>query len=175
MKSFAALILLSCFAAAGHAQEFQSLFNGKDLSGWAGKPEFWSVQDGVIFGQTTKDKPTQGNTFLIWQGGEVKDFVFKAKVRFEGNNSGVQYRSERIGKPEDFAVKGYQADLHRKPEFFGMLYAEKWRGIVAKRFQIFRRLYILSAVLKKRRLKYIVYVFCRSRGEYCNEPLITSR
>ena len=135
MKSFAALILFSCFAAAGHAQEFQSLFNGKDLSGWAGKPEFWSVQDGVIFGQTTKDKPTQGNTFLIWQGGEVKDFVFKAKVRFEGNNSGVQYRSERIGKLEDFAVKGYQADLHRKPEFFGMLYAEKWRGIVAKRFQ----------------------------------------
>ena len=135
MKSFAALILFSFFAAACHAQEFQSLFNGKDLSGWAGKTEFWSVQDGAIFGQTTKDKPTQGNTFLIWQGGDVKDFVFKAKVRFEGNNSGVQYRSERIGKPEDFAVKGYQADLHRKPEFFGMLYAEKWRGIVAKRFQ----------------------------------------
>ena len=36
---------------------------------------------------------------------------------------------------EGFAVKGYQADLHPKPEFYGMLYAEKWRGIIAKRFQ----------------------------------------
>ncbi|EMI41564.1 protein containing DUF1080 [Rhodopirellula sp. SWK7] len=47
----------------------------------------------------------------------------------------MQYRSELAGKPEDFVAKGYQADLHPKPEFFGMLYAEKWRGIVAKRFQ----------------------------------------
>ena len=31
--------------------------------------------------------------------------------------------------------KVYQADLHPKPDFFGMLYAEKWRGIVARRFQ----------------------------------------
>jgi len=61
--------------------------------------------------------------------------VFKAKVRFSGNNSGVQYRSELVGKPEKYVVKGYQADLHPKPEFFGMLYAEKWRGIVAKRFE----------------------------------------
>ena len=115
--------------------EFQSIFNGKDLSGWAGKTEFWSVKDGAIFGQTTKDKPTQSNTFLVWQGGDVADFEFKAKVRFAGNNSGVQYRSELFGNPEDFAVKGYQADLHPKPEYFGMLYAEKWRGIVARRFQ----------------------------------------
>jgi putative heme-binding domain-containing protein len=40
-----------------------------------------------------------------------------------------------FGEPEGFAVKGYQADLHPKPEFYGMLYAEKWRGIIAKRFQ----------------------------------------
>ena len=90
-------MLLPVFAGSAHSQELQSLFNGKDLSGWAGKPEFWSVKDGVIFGQTTEDKPTKGNTFLVWQGGESGDFVFKAKVRFSGNNSGVQYRSERVG------------------------------------------------------------------------------
>ena len=110
-------------------------FNGKDLSGWAGKTEFWSVKDGAIFGQTTKEKPTKGNTFLVWQGGDVGDFVFKAKVRFSGNNSGVQYRSELVGDPENYVVKGYQADLHPKQEYYGMLYAEKWRGIVAQRFQ----------------------------------------
>ena len=135
MKLLSTLMLFTILASTVNAQEFQSLFNGEDLSGWAGKKEFWSVKNGAIFGQTTKAKPTQGNTFLIWEGGEVGDFVFKAKVRFSGNNSGVQYRSEQVGKPEDFVVKGYQADLHPKPEFFGMLYAEKWRGIVAQRFQ----------------------------------------
>lgn len=135
MKLLTNILLFSVFSIGVHAQEYQSLFNGKDLSGWAGKQEFWSVQDGAILGQTTKENPTKGNTFLVWQGGEVGDFIFKTKVRFTGNNSGVQYRSELVGNPEDFVVKGYQADLHPKPDFFGMLYAEKWRGIVAKRFQ----------------------------------------
>jgi len=128
-------MMLPVFVGTARSQEFDTLFNGKDLSGWAGKKEFWSVKDGAIFGRTTKDKPTKGNTFLVWQGGKVGDFVFQAKVRFAGNNSGVQYRSELVGNPEDFVVKGYQADLHPRPEYFGMLYAEKWRGIVAKRFQ----------------------------------------
>ncbi|MEL6104915.1 MAG: family 16 glycoside hydrolase [Planctomycetota bacterium] len=134
-RRFVWLLFLSFSACGANAQEYQSLFNGKDLSGWVGNQEFWSVKDGAIYGQTTKDKPTKGNTFLIWDGGDVSDFEFRVKVRFSGNNSGVQYRSERIGKPEDYAVKGYQADLHPKPEYFGMLYAEKWRGIVAQRFQ----------------------------------------
>ena len=136
MKQFSTLLLLlALLASTANAEDFQSLFNGKDLSGWAGKSKFWSVKDGAIFGQTTKDKPTKGNTFLVWQGGEVGDFVFKTKVRFSGNNSGVQYRSELVGDPKEYVVKGYQADLHPKPEYFGMLYAEKWRGIVAQRFQ----------------------------------------
>lgn len=129
------VFLLTVTGFAAQAEEFESLFNGKDLTGWAGKSKFWSVKEGAIFGETTKDNPTDGNTFLVWQGGDVSDFVFKAKVRFEGNNSGVQYRSELVGDPENFVVKGYQADLHPKQEYFGMLYAEKWRGIVGKRFQ----------------------------------------
>ena len=130
-----ALLLLPALQAFAVEEEFKSLFNGKDLTGWAGKSEFWSVKDGAIFGETTPDRPTQGNTFLVWQGGEVDDFVFKAKVRFSGNNSGVQYRSEHVGPAKNYVMKGYQADLHPKPEYFGMLYAEKWRGIVAQRFQ----------------------------------------
>jgi uncharacterized sulfatase len=131
--------LIGCFvlllaATASADDKFQSLFNGKDLSGWQGLSGFWSVQDGTIVGETTKQNPTKANTFLVWQGGDVGDFVFKTKVRFRGNNSGVQYRSELVDA-QKFVVKGYQADLHKSPEYFGMLYAEKWRGIVAKRFQ----------------------------------------
>ena len=97
--------------------------------------KFWTVKNGAIVGQTTKVNPTKGNTFLVWQGGEVSNFEFRCKVRFQGNNSGVQYRS-RIIDAENFALEGYQADLHQKQEFFGMMYGEKTgRGIIAKRNQ----------------------------------------
>ena len=127
------LFLFSCISA--HATV--DLFNGKDLSGWLGKEEFWRVENGTIIGETTKDKPTKGNTFLIWKGGEVKDFEFSCQVKFQGNNSGVQYRSDAVGEIKDYVLRGYQADLHPKQEFFGMLYGEKFgkRGIIAKRWQ----------------------------------------
>ncbi len=114
----------------------EPLFNGKDLSGWKGLPQFWSVQDGVIVGETTRENPTKGNTFLIWQGGEVADFEMTAEVRFQGNNSGLQYRS-KIVEEANFVLAGYQADLHPSQNYFGMLYGEKLgkRGIIAQRGQ----------------------------------------
>jgi putative heme-binding domain-containing protein len=132
-----AVFLCNGFSAI-HAvsADFESLFNGKDLSGWKGMEEFWSVQEGAIVGETTSDKTINANTFLVWQGGEVADFEFTAKVRFKGNNSGVQYRSEALdGRP--FALRGYQMDLHPKPAYFGMLYGEQFdgRGIIATRGQ----------------------------------------
>ena len=57
--------------------------------------------------------------------------MFKAKVRFAGNNSGVQYRSKLFNRT-DFTVKGYQADLHPNPDYFGMLFG---RGKIATRWQ----------------------------------------
>ncbi|MEQ9067028.1 MAG: DUF1080 domain-containing protein, partial [Gimesia chilikensis] len=90
-------VLFTCIAFSTstiHAQEFQQLFNGKDLTGWEGREGFWTVEDGAIVGETTPERPAKPNTFLVWQGGDVGDFEFKAQVRFKGNNSGVQYRSE---------------------------------------------------------------------------------
>ena len=119
------------------AQSSVDLFNGKDLTGWIGKQEFWRVENGTIVGETTKDKPTNGNTFLIWKGEQVQDFEFSCMVKFKGNNSGVQYRSQPVGELKEYVLRGYQADLHPKQEFFGMLYGEKFgkRGIIAKRWQ----------------------------------------
>ena len=113
------------------------LFNGKDLNDWLGKKDFWRVENGTIIGETTADNPTPANTFLIWKGGEVKDFEFSCLVKFQGNNSGVQYRSKAVGDLKDCVLTGYQADLHPRQEFFGMLYGEKYgkRGIIAKRWQ----------------------------------------
>ena len=118
------------------ADEPESLFDGKSLDGWKGLPQFWSVADGVIVGETTAENPTKGNTFFVWQGGELADFDITCLVRFRGNNSGLQYRSS-IVDADNFVLAGYQADLHPKPEYFGMLYGEKLgkRGIIAQRGQ----------------------------------------
>ncbi len=53
---------------------FKSIFNGEDLKGWDGDPKFWRVEQGAIVGQTTRENPTRGNTFIIWKDGEVDDF-----------------------------------------------------------------------------------------------------
>ncbi len=127
--------LLSGLTAWSASSETLNLFNGKDLSGWKGNPELWSVQDGVITGVSTAEKPLRGNTFLIWEGGEVENFKLTLRMRVQGNNnSGVQYRS-RVVDAENFVIAGYQADAHPAPNYFGMLYEEKGRGIVAQRGQ----------------------------------------
>src|SRR6476659_1625105 len=107
------LLLLPLFAAPLFAEDeagFTPLFDGKTLEGWDGNPDFWSVKDGAITGQTTADKPTKGNTFLIWRKGDVGDFELKCDYKIVGGNSGVQYRSFEI--PDNkWVVGGYQADI----------------------------------------------------------------
>jgi putative heme-binding domain-containing protein len=111
--------------------EFQNLFNGKDLDGWKGTESLWSVEDGTIVGQTTEKAPIAKNTFLVWQGGAVADFEFRCEVKFKGVNSGVQYRSAMVNE-KNFALSGYQADLHPRADYMGMMYSERTgRGIIA--------------------------------------------
>ncbi len=127
-----ALALLACsFSFAGEKQ----LFNGKDLSGWEGNTDLWSVEDGVITGRTTKEKPTAGNTFLVWKDGEVADFELTFQYKFsKAGNSGVQYRSKLVDATK-FVVSGYQADCEFGTKYSGILYEEKGRGILALRGQ----------------------------------------
>jgi len=109
---------------------FKPLFNGKDLTGWSGDPQFWRVTDGAIVGQTTAEKPTGGNTFCIWKGGELDDFELKASFKISGGNSGIQYRSKDLG---NWVVAGYQADFEAGDGWGGTNYEEKGRGVLAKR------------------------------------------
>ncbi len=139
MKPIAALLVLTLLTAPfAHAGDTQ-LFNGKDLTGWTGLPEFWSVQEGTITGKTTKETPTKGNTFLVFKD-PVSDFELHLKYKIvDGNgqangfgNSGIQYRS-KIVDAEHFVVAGYQADFEVGNSYSGILYEEKGRGILAKR------------------------------------------
>jgi type 1 glutamine amidotransferase len=109
------------------------IFNGTSLDGWEGKPGFWSVKDGVIVGETTAENPTSGNTFLIWRDGLVDDFALTLSYRLTGGNSGVQYRSREFTEAGPFVVGGYQGDFESGPNYSGILYEERGRGILAKR------------------------------------------
>jgi hypothetical protein len=130
-----AMLLLFAVCAIGHAADkdgFESIFDGKSLEGWDGKADFWSVKDGAITGQTTAEKPTSGNTFIIYKGSKIGDFVLKLKFKIVGGNSGIQYRSEDKGNN---VVHGYQADIDAGLGFMGILYEEGGRGILANRGQ----------------------------------------
>lgn len=108
--------------------DFKPIFNGRDLAGWEGDSRFWSVQDGVLRGETTLAALPKGNTFLIWRGGVLKDFELRLKFRIRNGNSGVQYRSKDLGK---WVVSGYQAEIENKQGKIGFLYHEKGRKYLA--------------------------------------------
>jgi hypothetical protein len=105
-------------APPAEAADMQVLFNGQDLSGWDGDPKLWSVKDGVIHGETTAENPAQGNTFLIWKGGTLKDFDLRLSFRCSAtNNSGIQYRSKHITDDKvknKWVVRGYQHELRNE-------------------------------------------------------------
>ena len=131
MKLRSSLLALLALASTAVAED-KNLFNGKDLTGWKGL-DFWSVEDGCITGRTTKEKPTKGNTFLVYKD-EVADFELTFKYKIIGGNSGVQYRS-KLTDEKAFVVAGYQADFEAGKTYSGILYEEKGRGILAQRGQ----------------------------------------
>lgn len=112
---------------------FVSLFDGKTLGKWEGDPRLWSVRDGALTGQTTKENPAHGNTFLIYKGGEPADCELRMKMRYDSGNSGVQFRSKHLEGHKDNAwvLAGYQADAGGGKDHNGKIYEEKARGYLS--------------------------------------------
>ncbi|MEI7733080.1 MAG: DUF1080 domain-containing protein [Verrucomicrobiota bacterium] len=109
---------------------WRALFNGKDLTGWDGNPELWSVKEGIILGKITGPEQIPYNQFLIWRGGVLKNFEVRATIRQAGNNSGIQYRSDELKNVGPWAIGGYQCDIHPNPAYNGQQYHERGRGII---------------------------------------------
>jgi hypothetical protein len=136
---FSFLLLTVCGFSVLHAEpptmpsespNLKPIFNGKDLTGWDGDPRLWSVKDGVIRGETTKENVAKGNTFIIWKEGTTKDFELRLSFRCNAtNNSGIQYRSKHIteGVGNKWVVRGYQHEVRNElklPNIAGFIYDE---------------------------------------------------
>ena len=79
-------------------------------------------------------RPTKGNTFIVWRGGETADFELKLEYKIVGGNSGIQYRSFEVPN-EKWVIGGYQADFEAGDTYSGINYGERFRGILALRGQ----------------------------------------
>src|SRR5262249_2467315 len=110
---------------------WQSMFDGKTLTGWDGPQGIWRVENGAIVTSDTASNPNPlGSVYMVWvgkDGGALKDFEFKTEIKLEGAraNSGVQLRALMLGKTEklrsEYESFGYQADFDYGNEQTGAL------------------------------------------------------
>jgi 3-keto-disaccharide hydrolase len=123
---------------------FEPIFDGMTLKGWDGDPAFWRVENGTIVGQSTPTNAVKQNTFLIWRGGEPRNFELKVQFRLNSTNSGIQIRSVHLPEgtqvgdakiESKWVLKGYQADIDFGNQYTGQIYEERGRGFLAMRGQ----------------------------------------
>ena len=100
------LILLVFQSALWGAEEkgFTPIFNATNFEDWDGQPGAWEVRNGEIW-CTGK---SEGKNWLIWRKEQPSDFILRLEFRWEKGNSGVQVRSDDLGK---WQVFGYQAEV----------------------------------------------------------------
>jgi hypothetical protein len=129
---------LNSLSAWGQTKKdgFKQIFDGKTLKGWEGDPALWRVENGTLVGEILPGKPLKTNSFIIWRGGQPKDFELVLECRIsEGGNSGINYRSEQL-TDIPFALRGYQADIDGKNQYTGQNYEERGRTTLAYQGQI---------------------------------------
>lgn len=84
------------------AAGWKLMFNGKDLTGWTGSPEVWSVENGTVIGKSTEERPAKETECLVFQSVDYADFElrYKAKIQpVEGKHSwcGFRFRNSISG------------------------------------------------------------------------------
>lgn len=131
LASFA-LCLISLLPLRAADGEWQSLFNGKDLTGWRANfyPDSWSVVDGTIRAHATT---ASSHLFFVGDKPEgafvpYKNFVLELSVRGESNsNSGVYFHTNyEAPNREHHLANGYEVQLNnteKEKKKTGSLYA----------------------------------------------------
>ncbi len=100
-----------------------SLFNGKDLSGWAQKngTATYAVEDQCVVGRTAVGSP---NSFMCTTQ-DYGDFELTFEVKVDNAlNSGVQIRSKSLANKDNGRVHGPQVEIESSPGEAGYVYGE---------------------------------------------------
>jgi hypothetical protein len=121
------LLLVPALWVAAQNNGWESLFNGKDLTGWKqlnGKAKY-TVQNGEIVGTTVMNEP---NSFLATEK-DYGDFILEFEFKVDSTmNSGVQFRSESKEGYQNGRVHGYQFEIDpSKRGWTGGIYDEARR------------------------------------------------
>jgi hypothetical protein len=122
MKQLLTIFVFFLVACASVRQTQETLFNGKDLSGWTiHGTEKWYVEDGDLVCESGPDK---GYGYLSTNK-HYKDFVLTLKFKQEANgNSGVFIRSGIEGTK----ISGWQVEVAPKGHHTGGVYESYGRG-----------------------------------------------
>ncbi|MFV1996123.1 MAG: DUF1080 domain-containing protein [Verrucomicrobiales bacterium] len=136
----ALFLTLSMLAAGWSASDenesaYLPIFNGQDLQGWDGDPEFWRVENGALIGETTPAHQLEHSTYILWKKRRIQNFELKLEFRLEGGNSGIQYRTLEGDGERWTDARGYQADLDADDKWTGILYECGMRRFLALRGQ----------------------------------------
>lgn len=93
------------------------LFNGKDLEGWEGRPDLWSVKEGVIVAKNSE--PIAVSTYLLTKR-KFTDFRLTATVKLVESemHSGIALWGRKYEK--DAEKFSYQGHLVMFPSGWGM-------------------------------------------------------
>lgn len=119
VAAFSTALLSAPPAACG--EEWQSLFNGKDLSGWHANayPGSWRVEDGAIRAQATRES---SHLFFVGQEPDGKfvrfrNFVLELSARSEKNaNSGIYFHTDfETRNRKKHLWNGYEVQLNASP------------------------------------------------------------
>lgn len=129
IKTFTSTMLL-CLSLTAYGQQnnWQLLFNGKDLSGWKqlnGKAVY-TVENGEIVGTTVPNEP---NSFLATEK-DYGDFILELELKVDpAMNSGIQFRSQSLPGYKNGRVHGYQMEIDPSSrQWSGGIYDEARRG-----------------------------------------------
>lgn len=103
-KLFAFPLVLSAAMLCADENGFTPIFNGKNFNDWDGKSGAWEIRNSELW-CTGK---SQEKNWLIWRKEQPANFILRFEFRWDKGNSGVQVRSDDLGK---WQVFGYQAEV----------------------------------------------------------------
>jgi len=122
MRVAIASLFLTAAAASSFASDWQSLFNGNDLSGWRANndPNSFTVKDGVLRVQASG--AVSAHLFYVGDQDEgfeaFKNFELEAVVRAEPRSNGGIFVHTDMSTRDDqkHLAKGYEVQLNSSPE-----------------------------------------------------------